>query len=265
MPGSFPSTNTIPAPVGTLKTVPNPFTTSATTKPSPLYLPKAPEFSHRASSKSTLPLASLQPSSGANETLGSSPEAPGRSGKGGINLVLPSSFPKPPPIAMPQMQQPPKFTPIPEPAWESQRGRSEAEKFKEMVLLGGGASGPGGLIGADEPIPVIEKKRRKKKRRAELAPVVEAVNPDQPGSELTARPRGAGETGTITGVAAAAPIAEEEDDEALLQRQRQGTRRRRRRTMRSSVQVEEAGAGGVTGRRLTRGASMRRRNVWDGE
>lgn len=291
MPGSFPlagtnsTTMTVPPPLGSggLRQVPNPFTTMAgPTKPG-MYLVKAPEMPHRVSGRSgvsggvnaiaDIPVSgstldqTLNPTSNPNPAVSTPLMAPGK----GISLVLPSSFPKPPPIQMPAMQQPPKFVPVPEPAWEKEKqaangGRSEAERFKEMVLLGIGAGA--GVEELGEETQGERPKRKKKKRRRDIIPT---TVPEEPaGSELTARPLAA--QGSRTRLRASPPVPPAqaraevptvEEDEALLQQQRQDTRRRRRRTMRSAVVLEDGQGGG--GRGLTRGASMRRRNVWDGQ
>ena len=279
MPGSFPTSGPAPVPTpapplgsGTLRSVPNPFTTTIPQKGTGMYLAKAPEMPHRGSSRSgglgtgggnmvnpvsDIPVLDPSPVPPMTTTTTALP---------GISLVLPSSFPKPPPIQMPPMQQPPKFAPIPEPLWERGNvGKSDAERFKEMVLLGtspgtngngnvNGNMGPGDEAATDRP------KRKKKKRRREVINVpTEDVPLEGPAeSELTARPLDTRDQ------AVRAPQTVEED-EALLEQQRQDTRRRRRRTMRSAIVAEEGGQGAVGSRGLTRGASMRRRNVWDGK
>jgi hypothetical protein len=84
------------------------------------------------------------------------------------------------------------------------------------------------------------------------------------GSELTARPPGNQQPAlAATNVGTTVTV---EEDEALLHQQRQETRRRRRRTMRSAIAGNgEDGQGGTASDRVGRRASMRRRNVWDGE
>jgi hypothetical protein len=184
-------------------------------------------------------------------------------------------LPKPPPIQMPQMQQPPKFAPIPEPLWEKNNGnsKSEAERFKEMVLLGvsPGANGNQDMNAnaAEETAGGERPRKKKKKRRREVPlengdPVAEEDRDRVAGSELTARPPGTQQLAlAATNVATTVTV---EEDEALLHQQRQETRRRRRRTMRSAIAGNgEEGQGGTASDRVGRRASMRRRNVWDGE
>jgi hypothetical protein len=286
MPGSFPGLALAPA-TGPLKQVPNPFTTSVPQKAGGMYLAKAPGMPHRGSSRSggggglnggvnpvadigvgggdSLPLTTTLTNTSTNPTPLSAPV-----------LLLPSMLPKPPPIQMPQMQQPPKFAPIPEPLWEKNNGnsKSEAERFKEMVLLG---TSPGANVNQDVNANAGEeaaggerpRKKKKKKRRREVPlengdPAAEEDRDRVAGSELTARPPGTQQPAiAATNVG---PTVTIEEDEALLHQQRQETRRRRRRTMRSAIAGNtEEGLGGAASDRVGRRASMRRRNVWDGE
>lgn len=269
-----------------LRSVPNPLLPSATPRSGDMYLAKAPHMPHRLSGKSSVlpskeqPLRQLEPIA---------PKVPKKS-----KLVLPSSFPKPPPIAMPAMQQPPKFTPVAEPAWERERrgeqGKSEAERFKESILNGTTGIAQDNGLQTEDPSRLkgngAPKKKKKKKARPSAEPPVElerttsitviqpavphnVLQPPLPPQDVYIPPTATHEVveedtnGVATNDTPAGQAVTEEDDEALLQRQRREARRRRRRTMRSAMTGADSAGGDRA--RLLRGASMRRRNIWDGE